>query len=132
MSEDFLPGTPVTVLRDALTMWDVGSNYKQPPFLLEGGFQKFLYAYPHYVTNPKARAPSESRNVIKSSSKIDVNYPDLDNGFLVTPSPSPKHIAAVNSGALKISKVEKETGFLRSVSIFRMSVKNKDLLKRKD
>jgi len=104
LSEDFLPGTPVTVLRDALTMWDVGSNYKQPPFLLEGGFQKFLYAYPHYVTNPKARAPSESRNVIKSSSKIDVNYPDLDNGFLVTPSPSPKHIAAVNSGALKISK----------------------------
>ena len=85
-------------------MWDVGSIYKQPPFLLEGGFLKFLYAYPHYVTNPKARAPADSRPVIKASSNIDINYPDLDNGFLVTPSPSPKHIAAVNSGALKISK----------------------------
>jgi len=104
LSEDFHQGTPVTVLRDALTMWDVGSIYKQPPFLLEGGFLKFLYAYPHYVTNPKARAPADSRPVIKASSNIDINYPDLDNGFLVTPSPSPKHIAAVNSGALKISK----------------------------
>ena len=103
-SDDFLPGKPVTVLRDALTKWDVGSVHKSPPYLLEGGFQKFLFGYPHLVTNPKARAPSEPRTVFKATPKLDVEYPDLDSGFLVTPSPSPKSIAAVNSGALKISK----------------------------
>ena len=60
-SEDFLPGTPVTVLRDALTKWDVGASHKNPPYLLEGGFEKFLFGYPMLVTNPKARAPVENR-----------------------------------------------------------------------
>ena len=104
-SEDFLPGTPVTVLRDALTKWDVGAVHKNPPYLLEGGYQKFLFAYPHDVTNPKARAPAENKILSKVAPRVgDVEYPDLDSGFLVTPSPSPKSLAAVSSGALKISK----------------------------
>merc|ERR1719317_1613156 len=106
-STDFLPEKPVTVLRDALTKWDVGAEYKNPPFLLEGGFQKFLFAYPHNVTNPKARAPSEPKSVMKPiMPSLDFDYPDLDNGFMVTPSPSPsnKSLAALNSGAIKISR----------------------------
>ena len=49
-SEEFLPGTPVTVLRDALTKWDGGAVLKNPPYLLKGGYQKFLSAFPHEVT----------------------------------------------------------------------------------
>ena len=81
VSDDFHPGSPVTVLRDALTQWDVGCQHKNAPYLLEGGYQKFLYAYPHLVTNPKARAPSETKAV------VNVYYPDLDAGFLVTQTP---------------------------------------------
>jgi len=106
-STDFLPDKAVTVLRDALTKWDVGVEYKSPPFLLEGGFQKFLFAYPHNVTNPKARAPSEPKSAMKPiMPSLDFDYPDLDNGFMVTPSPSPsnKSQAALNSGAIKISR----------------------------
>eukprot|EP00090_Calanus_glacialis_P038312 TRINITY_DN6690_c0_g1_i1.p1 TRINITY_DN6690_c0_g1~~TRINITY_DN6690_c0_g1_i1.p1 ORF type:complete len:1106 (+),score=377.60 TRINITY_DN6690_c0_g1_i1:83-3400(+) len=106
-SSDFLPDKPVTVLRDAITKWDLGADYKNPPYLLEGGFQKFLYAYPHNVTNPKARAPSEPRIASKPvMPSLDFDYPDLDNGFMTTPSPSPnnKSLAALNSGAIKISR----------------------------
>lgn len=106
-SSDFLPDKPVTVLRDAITRWDLGVEYKNPPYLLEGGFQKFLFAYPHNVTNPKARAPSEPKAVSKPAiPSLDFDYPDLDNGFMTTPSPSPsnKSQAALNSGAIKISR----------------------------
>ena len=49
-------GAP-SVLRAALTTWDPGASLARPPVLLEGGFQKFLFAFPHHVTNPRARAP---------------------------------------------------------------------------
>ena len=79
---DFETGQPVTVLRDAITKWDLGAEYKNQPLLLEGGFQKFLFAYPHSVTNPKARAPSESRTFTKPTApSLDFDYPDLDNGL---------------------------------------------------
>jgi len=103
-SEDFQPGAPVTVLRDALTKWDVGASHRNPPFLLEGGFEKFLFGYPQLVTNPKARAPLENRAITKIATRLDVDYPDLDSGFLITPSPSPKSLAAVKSGAITITK----------------------------
>ena len=53
-SEEFLPGTSVTLLRDALTKGDVGVSLKNPTFLLEGGFQKFLSNYPNNV-RPRSR-----------------------------------------------------------------------------
>ena len=111
LSEDFSPGKPVTVLRDALTKWDVGSVHKNPPYLLAGGFQKFLYAYPHMVTNPKARAPDRvAAQSFTPTALTNINYPDLNSGFLVTPSPSPKSVAALNSGAIKISKEPVRSG----------------------
>jgi len=106
-STDFEPNKPITVLRDAIMKWDMGATYKNPPYLLEGGFQKFLYGYPHNVTNPKARAPSEPKTFSKPQvPSLDFDYPDLDNGFMSTPSPSPnnKSQAALNSGAIKISR----------------------------
>ena len=105
-STDFVPGSPASVLRDALTKWDVEARHKAPPYLLEGGYEKYLLAYPHSVTNPRVRAPSvtTSSALARMTPKLSVDYPDLDNGFLVTPSPSPKSIAAVSSGALKITK----------------------------
>ena len=99
-------GAPAT-LKAALTTWDPGARYPNPPFLLEGGFQKFLFAFPHQVTNPKARAPSATvpgPSVYQAPSIAGLDYPDLDAGFMVTPSPSPKALAAQRSGALQISR----------------------------
>ena len=90
-----------------MTTWDPGARYPHPPLLLEGGFQKFLFAFPHHVTNPKARAPSSKipgPSVYQAPSLAGLDYPDLDAGFMVTPSPSPKALAAQRSGALQISK----------------------------
>ena len=90
-----------------MTTWDPGARYPNPPLLLEGGFQKFLFAFPHHVTNPKARAPSSKipgPSVYQAPSLAGLDYPDLDAGFMVTPSPSPKTLAAQRSGALQISK----------------------------
>lgn len=50
-SEDFIPGTAVSVLRDVLTRKDVGAT-RSSPFLLSGGFRRFLQTFPHIVTNP--------------------------------------------------------------------------------
>ena len=48
---------------------------------------------------------SEYRTVTKIvPPRLDVDYPDLDSGFLITPSPSPKSLAAVKSGAITITK----------------------------
>ena len=57
--------------------------------LLQGGFQKFLFAFPHHVTNPKARAPTSTSSSSSSTlpSLAGLDYPDLDSGFMVTPSP---------------------------------------------
>lgn len=99
-------GAPAT-LKAALTTWDPGARYPHPPLLLEGGFQKFLFAFPHHVTNPKARAPSSTipgPSVYQAPSIAGLDYPDLDAGFMVTPSPSPKALAAQRSGALQISR----------------------------
>ena len=99
-------GAPAT-LKAALTTWDLGAHYPHPPLLLEGGFQKFLFAFPHHVTNPKARAPSTTipgPSVYQAPSIAGLDYPDLDAGFMVTPSPSPKALAAQRSGALQISR----------------------------
>ena len=80
-SSEFSPGKPISVLKDAITIWDHGTVYTGPPYLLEGGFEKFLYAYPHNVTNPKARAPVvEKVPSVSSIPSLDINYPDLDNG----------------------------------------------------
>ena len=80
-STEFLNNKPTTILKDAMTKWDFGAEYKNPPYLLDGGFQKFLFAYPHSVTNPKARAPKSPLIASKSEiPSLDINYPDLDNG----------------------------------------------------
>ena len=49
-SEDFLPGTPVTVLRAALTEC-AEFPIKTRPYLLQGGYMKFMAWNPQPVTN---------------------------------------------------------------------------------
>ena len=49
-SEDFLPGTPATVLRAALTEC-AEFPIKTRPYLLQGGYMKFMAWNPQHVTN---------------------------------------------------------------------------------
>jgi len=103
-SEDFEPGAPISTLNDAITKWDGETTYKNPPYLLKGGFEKFLFAYPHYVSNPRARAPEEKPDS-QDIPSLDFEYPDLDKAFMTTPSPGLKgNNAAISSGAIKIER----------------------------
>lgn len=104
-SEALEPGKPISVLYDALTKWDVETKYKNTPYLLKGGFEKFLFAYPHFVSNPRARAPEERPNSKDDIPSLDFEYPDLDKAFMTTPSPGLRaNNAAISSGAIKIER----------------------------
>jgi len=104
-SETLEPGKPISVLYDALTKWDVETTYKNTPYLLKGGFENFLFAYPHYVTNPRARAPEERSDSVNDIPSLDFEYPDLDKAFMTTPSPGFRaNNAAISSGAIKIER----------------------------
>ena len=89
---DFNPGQPITVLREALTTWSGGTKLKNPPYLLKGGFEKFLLAYPLQVTNPRARAPNQNQKLHSEGQEaLNISYPDLDAAFMTTPSPGGKN-----------------------------------------
>lgn len=86
------PNTPLRHLRDAMMLWDEGSNrYKcSQPWLLIGGHEDFALHYPMEVTNPKqARAPkTQQRPTLAGLADLSsLVYPDLDQGFIQTPSP---------------------------------------------
>jgi len=106
LSTDWTDNSAPTHLKNALLNWDYKKKYKNSPVLLEGGFQKFLLAYPHQVSNPRARAPesyrpkAESSEIAPDISSITFPSFDLDSGFIVTPSPSPKNVSGLVSGAI--------------------------------
>jgi len=109
-SKDFGSSPALNALKNALTTYDPDKNYRSPPILLEGGFERFRAAYPHQVTDPKYKLPHTSRVAERRIEPVNLNnivYPqDLDKGFLVTPSPSPKNLAALSSGAISVSRLQ--------------------------
>ena len=82
------------MLKDALFHWDAaasGTSYKtKKPYLLKGGFNNFALSYPTYVTNPqKSRPPTSKSSSNNPAIDIDnVEYPDLDAAFIITPTSS--------------------------------------------
>ena len=101
-SEDFIENTPLFHLKQAMFHWDtaVGTNYKSKAFILKGGFDHLAMSYPTIVTNPQKSRPPTANVAKKEAINIDtLEYPDLDQGFIATPSPyaSP---AAVTSGTI--------------------------------
>jgi len=113
-SKEFIAGTPVNSLNAAITQWDSYQTYKSSPVLLEGGFEMFRLAFPHMVTDPKYKIPDRlKRDRNENLPNPDLNlviFPDLDKGFLITPSPSPKSQSAFSSGAIKITRGENGIG----------------------
>lgn len=79
---------PLTVLVDAIVKWDPNKHYKSRPLVLKGGYDLWRLMYPMSTTNPRAEP-----HIVKQESKpehalLDIEYPDLDTGFLCTPSPT--------------------------------------------
>ena len=70
-------------------VWDKNVEYQSnEPYLLTGGYENFAMHYPMMVVNPeKSRIPkTDARN---GNLVGQIEYPDLDNGFIATPSPKP-------------------------------------------
>ncbi|KAL1122934.1 hypothetical protein AAG570_003259 [Ranatra chinensis] len=44
--------------------WDPGTEYKNPPSILDGGFEEFLNRYPHMTTNPSATPPPPNNSTV--------------------------------------------------------------------
>lgn len=80
---------PLRCLIDAMVKWDPGKEYKSQPWVLQGGYDMWLLMYPMLTTNSRVerRASSTTPKIVQDS--LNFEYPDLDNAFLVTPSPSP-------------------------------------------
>ncbi|XP_023337927.1 ubiquitin carboxyl-terminal hydrolase 8 [Eurytemora carolleeae] len=96
-SKEFIPGSPAFTLLTALTDWDRENTYRCAPVLLEGGYEKFRLAHPLQVTDPTFKMPvlqevDRNKNILRLE---DIIFPDLDSldqGFIETPSPSPKMV----------------------------------------
>jgi len=102
----------LTILRDAIIKWDTARTYKSSPVLLEGGFELFRLAYPHMVTDPKFKMPSNlEQNKTSQDTNVElekINFPDFDQAFMITPSPSPKSLPAITSGAIRITRTDSQ------------------------
>ena len=104
-SEDFTEGTPLFHLKKAMFHFDTfgGTTYKSQALILRGGFDHLAMSYPTIVTNPqKSRPPTANSNLNKKETiNIDsLEYPDLDQGFIGTPSP---YASPLTSGAITLS-----------------------------
>ena len=103
-SEDFTEQTPLFYLKKAMFHFDIfgGTTYKSQALILRGGFDHLAMSYPTIVTNPQKSRPPTAANVNKKEAiNIDsLEYPDLDQGFIGTPSPYASPLA---SGAITVS-----------------------------
>ena len=72
---------PINVLRDALSKWDTETTYKNPPYLLKGGYERFLLSYPHSVTNPRARAPEVAKSFVETAPSLDFEVCTIQSYF---------------------------------------------------
>ncbi|XP_059089998.1 ubiquitin carboxyl-terminal hydrolase 8-like [Tigriopus californicus] len=84
--------SPLQYLRDAMMQWDeTNHRYKcAEPWILVGGHEAFALHYPMAVSNPKlARAPKPAQRPTLAGlgDLSSLEYPDLDQGFIQTPSP---------------------------------------------
>lgn len=88
---------PLQVLSDAMLKWDPGKKYKGVPKVLSGGYELWCCTYPILTTNSRPRrlssataAAAAAKDETKDNSVsflLNFEYPNLDEAFLVTPSP---------------------------------------------
>ncbi|XP_068244406.1 ubiquitin carboxyl-terminal hydrolase 8-like [Palaemon carinicauda] len=79
---------PLTVLIDAIVKWDPNKHYKSKPLFLKGGYDLWRFMYPMNTTNPRADHPTRKQESKSEPALLDIEYPDLDSGFISTPSPT--------------------------------------------
>ncbi|XP_042877801.1 ubiquitin carboxyl-terminal hydrolase 8-like [Penaeus japonicus] len=80
---------PLRCLIDAMVKWDPGKEYKSQPWVLQGGYDMWRLMYPMHTTNPRVERRASATTPKIDQDSLNFEYPDLDNAFLVTPSPSP-------------------------------------------
>ncbi|KAK3095889.1 hypothetical protein FSP39_020374, partial [Pinctada imbricata] len=81
------PRTTLCTLKDALYKYDSSVIIKSEPLVLEGGYDQWLLYYPQLTTNAHIVRP-EKTIVTSSSSTLDFDYPDFDEAFMTTPTPT--------------------------------------------
>ncbi|KAK3598058.1 hypothetical protein CHS0354_042431 [Potamilus streckersoni] len=79
--------TPLKTLKDALFKFDSTVIIRSEPLVLQGGYEQWLLYYPMASTNPTISTPSSSL-VLSPMPSLDFDYPNFDQAFLITPTPS--------------------------------------------
>ncbi|XP_075431712.1 ubiquitin carboxyl-terminal hydrolase 8 [Ascaphus truei] len=80
---DLKTGSTLQSLKDALFKWESKTILRSEPFVLEGGYENWLFCYPMYTTNGKVLVPKGSQNEAVSVS-LNFSYPSLEE----PPAPS--------------------------------------------
>lgn len=99
----------VSVLKEILTKWDSNIQYKNPPVVLEGGFDEWLYRYPGFTTNPTTKYVPIFENV-SSADFSGIEYPNLtDNSESSQPSVDRSSKPAMNVSNSPMSSAPSNT-----------------------
>ncbi|PSN37265.1 hypothetical protein C0J52_17324 [Blattella germanica] len=80
------PATNLHILKSILIRWDPGVVHKNPPVILEGGYEDWLLTYPQYTTNPKVNPPPQNTDSELDDLLDDVTYPNLIDDLVLQPS----------------------------------------------
>ncbi|XP_067118526.1 ubiquitin carboxyl-terminal hydrolase 8-like [Centruroides vittatus] len=80
---------PLYTLREAIYKWDNNVILKSCPLILEGGYEDWLLHYPMYTTNPNIVKLGSLSSFPIPESKVEIDYPNLDEGFIEMPSTLP-------------------------------------------
>eukprot|EP00057_Strongylocentrotus_purpuratus_P031513 XP_784858.2 PREDICTED: ubiquitin carboxyl-terminal hydrolase 8 [Strongylocentrotus purpuratus] len=67
----------LAIVEAAMCKWDWGTTYKNPPLVLKGGYEDWLFKYPMYTNNPQAKKPAEK--VEETKNLLDFEYPVFDD-----------------------------------------------------
>lgn len=86
-----VPGNILFILKNIVLKWDLGVTYKNPPVILEGGYERFLDMYPVLTTNANIERPppppDEDGDASETPLLNNIEYPldDLEDTLTVQP-----------------------------------------------
>lgn len=97
---------PLYTLHEAIDRWDANKTLKSSPLILEGGYEDWLLHYPMYTTNPNVETLGSSIPFSLPELKVEINYPNLDEGFLEIPLSSPASYDGIEKSSIT-NKIDK-------------------------
>ncbi|XP_023221756.1 ubiquitin carboxyl-terminal hydrolase 8-like [Centruroides sculpturatus] len=119
---------PLYTLREAIYKWDNNVILKSCPLILEGGYEDWLLHYPMYTTNPNIVMLGSLNSFPITESKVEIDYPNLDEGFIEMPSTPPTSNDGLEKSNKTISDKTKFSDNSYSTFLIDASKRNVEIL----